>query len=100
VRSLKETIEECWDADAEARLTALCVEERLSELSNLWAHEIKHRGEFAGMFLCFTIHSTLTSGKEHSSKGAVSQVFSEELLPFLESPFLPLLNDVTIRLGL
>ena len=45
VRSLKETIEECWDADAEARLTALCVEERLSDLPNLWAHEIKHRGQ-------------------------------------------------------
>lgn len=44
VRSLRETIEECWDADAEARLTALCVEERMAELPNLWALEWKHRG--------------------------------------------------------
>lgn len=36
IRSLKETIEDCWDHDAEARLTALCVEERLAELPLLW----------------------------------------------------------------
>lgn len=36
IRSLKETIEDCWDHDAEARLTALCVEERLMELPDLW----------------------------------------------------------------
>jgi hypothetical protein len=36
IRSLKETIEDCWDHDAEARLTALCVEERLMELPLLW----------------------------------------------------------------
>ncbi|XP_046399371.1 bone morphogenetic protein receptor type-2-like [Ischnura elegans] len=35
-RLLRETVEDCWDHDAEARLTALCVEERLSELSSLW----------------------------------------------------------------
>ena len=52
VRSLKETIEECWDADAEARLTALCVEERLSDLPNLWAHEIKHRGVCVCVCVC------------------------------------------------
>lgn len=37
VRLVKETMEDCWDADAEARLTALCIEERLSELQS-------HRG--------------------------------------------------------
>ena len=31
-RSLKETIEDCWDQDGDARLSALCVQERLSEL--------------------------------------------------------------------
>ncbi|CAN7983156.1 unnamed protein product, partial [Ixodes hexagonus] len=36
VRALKETIEDCWDQDAEARLTAVCVEERLNELPMLW----------------------------------------------------------------
>lgn len=38
IRALKETIEECWDHDAEARLTALCVEERIIEMNVLWAH--------------------------------------------------------------
>ncbi|XP_049955024.1 bone morphogenetic protein receptor type-2 isoform X2 [Schistocerca serialis cubense] len=36
VRLLRETIEDCWDQDAEARLTALCVEERIQELPSLW----------------------------------------------------------------
>lgn len=34
-RLLMETAEECWDQDAEARLTSLCVEERLLELPTL-----------------------------------------------------------------
>ena len=57
MRSLKETIEECWDADAEARLTALCVEERLSDLPNLWAHEIKHRGVCERVCVCVCVHA-------------------------------------------
>ncbi|KAJ7345449.1 hypothetical protein JRQ81_001399 [Phrynocephalus forsythii] len=36
VRSLKETIEDCWDQDAEARLTAQCAEERMQELMMIW----------------------------------------------------------------
>ncbi|XP_043931029.1 bone morphogenetic protein receptor type-2 [Protopterus annectens] len=36
VRSLKETIEDCWDQDAEARLTAQCAEERMAELMLIW----------------------------------------------------------------
>ncbi|KAM3608355.1 uncharacterized protein V6R79_023668 [Siganus canaliculatus] len=38
LRSLKETMEDCWDQDAEARLTAQCAEERLSELMLLSSH--------------------------------------------------------------
>ncbi|XP_012285633.1 bone morphogenetic protein receptor type-2 isoform X2 [Orussus abietinus] len=34
VRLIKETMEDCWDSDAEARLTALCIEERLTELQS------------------------------------------------------------------
>lgn len=34
-RLVRETVDDCWDQDAEARLTALCVEERLIELSTL-----------------------------------------------------------------
>uniref|UniRef100_A0A8C5W7S6 Bone morphogenetic protein receptor type-2 n=1 Tax=Leptobrachium leishanense TaxID=445787 RepID=A0A8C5W7S6_9ANUR len=36
VRSLKETIDDCWDQDAEARLTAQCAEERMAELMMIW----------------------------------------------------------------
>ncbi|KAG8195405.1 hypothetical protein JTE90_001417 [Oedothorax gibbosus] len=39
IRSLKETIEDCWDQDAEARLTTLCVEERITELPVLWERD-------------------------------------------------------------
>lgn len=31
----RETCEDCWDHDAEARLTALCADERMHEMSNL-----------------------------------------------------------------
>ncbi|XP_058801029.1 bone morphogenetic protein receptor type-2 isoform X2 [Phymastichus coffea] len=34
VRLIRETMEDCWDSDAEARLTALCIEERLMELQS------------------------------------------------------------------
>ncbi|XP_072300247.1 bone morphogenetic protein receptor type-2-like [Eucyclogobius newberryi] len=35
LRLLKETVEDCWDQDAEARLSAHCAEERLCQLSLL-----------------------------------------------------------------
>ncbi|KAG8000451.1 Bone morphogenetic protein receptor type-2 [Nibea albiflora] len=45
LRSLKETMEDCWDQDAEARLTAQCAEERLMELTLLSTHNavLNHR---------------------------------------------------------
>lgn len=39
VRVLRDTIEECWDADAEARLSTQCVMERLAQLPSLWRSE-------------------------------------------------------------
>ncbi|RZF33320.1 hypothetical protein LSTR_LSTR007665 [Laodelphax striatellus] len=39
VRLLKETIEDCYDQDAEARLTALCIHERLSDFTQLFQKE-------------------------------------------------------------
>ena len=36
IRQLKETISDCWDNDAEARLSTMCVEKRLQELMQLW----------------------------------------------------------------
>lgn len=47
-RLVRETIDDCWDQDAEARLTALCVEERLVELSTL-----NFKGNFARLNVLF-----------------------------------------------
>ncbi|KAL4228707.1 Bone morphogenetic protein receptor type-2 [Mactra antiquata] len=44
IRALKETIEESWDHDAEARLTALCVEERVLEMKMLWSQDNRNKG--------------------------------------------------------
>uniref|UniRef100_A0A3Q3R1T1 receptor protein serine/threonine kinase n=1 Tax=Monopterus albus TaxID=43700 RepID=A0A3Q3R1T1_MONAL len=46
LRSLKETMEDCWDQDAEARLTAQCAEERLSELALLSTHTAIHNHRY------------------------------------------------------
>lgn len=35
-------MEDCWDQDAEARLTAQCAEERLSELAHLNTHNHRY----------------------------------------------------------
>ncbi|KAK7092728.1 hypothetical protein V1264_008428 [Littorina saxatilis] len=81
VRSLKETIEECWDADAEARLTALCVEERLSDLPNLWAQEIKHRGMTPTLNAMININETSTTTTGTTSTTAPSQQQTSDQLP-------------------
>ena len=45
LRQLRETIEDSWDPDGEARLTALCMLERISELPLLWE---RYKGEWWG----------------------------------------------------
>lgn len=47
VRALRETIEDCWDQDADARLTVLCVEERVVDMASLW--ETRHKGTAASI---------------------------------------------------
>merc|ERR550519_3222550 len=42
VRSLKETIEECWDQEPEARLTVVCVAQRLGQISQHWDRYKQH----------------------------------------------------------
>lgn len=37
-------MEECWDHDSEARLTAVCVEERILDMMALWAQDSKQKG--------------------------------------------------------
>ncbi|XP_064470619.1 uncharacterized protein LOC135385313 isoform X2 [Ornithodoros turicata] len=57
VRALKETIEDCWDQDAEARLTAVCVEERLNELPILWE---RHKAGISVSAVSPTVNPTST----------------------------------------
>lgn len=44
IHTLKETIEDCWDHDAEARLTSFCVIERIMDLTTLWAQDSRQKG--------------------------------------------------------
>lgn len=99
VRSLKETIEECWDTDAEARLTALCVEERLSELPHLWAHEIKHRGITPTLNAMININETASTTNTVQSSNAelptqAATDVDETTVPLLGSTSEPALHPV------
>ncbi|XP_066300911.1 bone morphogenetic protein receptor type-2-like [Branchiostoma lanceolatum] len=58
VKALKETIEDCWDQDAEARLTALCVEERMAELMSMWSRN---------SMVSPTLNPTSTSGSSSNT---------------------------------
>lgn len=44
IRALKDTIEECWDQDAEARISSVCAEERTREMASLW--ETRYKGSW------------------------------------------------------
>uniref|UniRef100_UPI00358EEFA0 bone morphogenetic protein receptor type-2-like n=1 Tax=Myxine glutinosa TaxID=7769 RepID=UPI00358EEFA0 len=57
VRCLKETMEDCWDQDPDARLTSLCAEERMAELMAIW-----ERSSGVGLLgdpsnMCTTVHN-------------------------------------------
>jgi bone morphogenetic protein receptor type-2 len=41
IKALRDTIEECWDHDAEARISAVCAEERTREMAVLWEMRFK-----------------------------------------------------------
>lgn len=60
IRLLKETITECWDHEPDARLTSLCIDERISELPTLWK---RHKMETLSS--CYVIAAFL---QEHSNK--------------------------------
>lgn len=68
VRLLRETVDDCWDQDAEARLTALCVQERLSELPALWDRQ---RATMYVSGVSPTVNPTFPS---NGSGGSVSQL--------------------------
>lgn len=44
-RVVKDTCEDCWDHDAEARLTALCVQERIQEITTMNPKAQLHKGQ-------------------------------------------------------
>ncbi|PIK46054.1 putative bone morphogenetic protein receptor type-2 [Apostichopus japonicus] len=90
LRSLKDTIEECWDHDAEARLTALCVEERIIELMVLWD---KHRS------LTPTINQTQSLSMTTNTNTTSVPRTVEEMEPFLNRENKMLGNQVNIRQG-
>ncbi|KAF3843857.1 hypothetical protein F7725_002706, partial [Dissostichus mawsoni] len=75
--SLMETMEDCWDPDAEARLTAQCAEQRLCDLT-LHSHRIGpppdlglvknlHGDDFAS-----SVVKTTTSGAEASGRNSIT----------------------------
>ena len=56
IKALKQTVEECWDHDAEARVSAVCVEERTREMASLWETRFKGLNkwtEFYDVMLCY-----------------------------------------------
>lgn len=57
--AVKEVCEDCWDPDAEARLTSLCVEERLIEISTL-----KPRSHYVTMSTSLSTNNKLISAND------------------------------------
>ncbi|XP_042902460.1 bone morphogenetic protein receptor type-2 isoform X2 [Parasteatoda tepidariorum] len=72
IRSLKETIEDCWDQDAEARLTALCVQERISELLVLWEW---HKAGLSGSGISPSLNNVSNLEKSNNNKSGNDSVF-------------------------
>lgn len=57
-------MEDCWDQDAEARLTAQCAEERLYELTLLSTHTAVHNHRYTRyheytryLWYCITVNA-------------------------------------------
>ncbi|OTF75459.1 bone morphogenetic protein receptor type-2-like protein [Euroglyphus maynei] len=65
IRLLKETISECWDHEPEARLTSLCIDERINELPALWK---RHKMETLSS--CYVIAALL---QEHSNNKVLTE---------------------------
>ncbi|CAL1263730.1 unnamed protein product [Larinioides sclopetarius] len=83
VRSLKETIEDCWDQDAEARLTTLCVEERILELPVLWERDKAGLSVSTGIS---PVSNLCKSSNYHNKSGMDSDFGSDNLDDRLITP--------------
>lgn len=79
VRLIKETMEDCWDADAEARLTALCIEERLSELQS-------HRSKYTGADFVRIIKIILSSSPSRNSRKNFERYFNSHFILYRWEP--------------
>lgn len=58
----RETCEDCWDHDAEARLTALCVEERIHELTSMHSRASSSCGSPSTQLSTNNLIAATTSG--------------------------------------
>ncbi|GFT27346.1 bone morphogenetic protein receptor type-2 [Nephila pilipes] len=80
VRSLKETIEDCWDQDAEARLTTLCVEERISELPVLWERDKAGLNVISGINPSLNPVSNICKSSSFHNKSSNDSDFGSEII--------------------
>lgn len=67
--ALKEVCEDCWDPDAEARLTSLCVEERLIEIATL-----KPRSHYVTMSTSLSTNNKLITATNHYNNSINSPI--------------------------
>lgn len=74
-------MEECWDHDSEARLTAVCVEERILDMMALWAQDSKQKGGHSGSpGLPVKLHTLL----ELSSKNIFLKIFQNLFIEIID----------------
>lgn len=78
IQQLRETIEDSWDHDGEARITASCVVERVRELSLLWD---RYKQTSQGPPLLEAIIPNNTSSTVSSSNILKPQCFKTNVLP-------------------
>ncbi|XP_005165892.1 bone morphogenetic protein receptor type-2a isoform X1 [Danio rerio] len=95
VHSLKETMEDCWDQDAEARLTAQCAEERLAELLLIWDRE-KSASPALNHSTALYNHRNFSAGRQTPKVGSVLEHSSTNTEDH-EGADKPLHNDTSVE---
>ncbi|KAL7826185.1 hypothetical protein SRHO_G00339230 [Serrasalmus rhombeus] len=98
VRSLKETMEDCWDQDAEARLTAQCAEERLAELLLLWERN-KSVSPALNRSTALHNHRNLSHGRQTPKTGTYSEFSSSATTEGQEGVAKPPHSDASTEPG-
>ncbi|MCI4375873.1 hypothetical protein PGIGA_G00115040 [Pangasianodon gigas] len=94
VRSLKETMEDCWDQDAEARLTAQCAEERLAELLVLWERE-KSTSPAVNISTALHNHRNFSHGHQAPKTGSYPETSSSSTVEEREGGAKPPHSDAS-----